>query len=119
MSTTRLYKKSELQFNPYGLDPGRSTLARIIGPEVSKTMGAGIATFDNTSVQWTVLYDEVIVCLKGVFRLRVGDEIFEAHPGDVIWIPEYTPLAYEGEGAEVFYVLYPVDWTTTRQKPAR
>lgn len=118
MSRTRLYKKSELQFNPYGQDPGRSTLAHIIGPEVSNTIGAGMATFDSTSVQWTVLYDEVIVCLKGVFRLRVGAEMFEAHPGDVIWIPEYTHLAYEGEGAEVFYVLYPVDWTTTRKNLA-
>lgn len=112
--TTTLYKRNQLAFDPYGSDPGRAGIARIIGPETSRTIGAGIATFDNTSVEWTVLYDEVIVCLRGTFRLRVGDEVFEAGPGDVLWIPEYTPVVYEGEGAEVFYALYPVDWMSTR-----
>ena len=77
-------------------------------------MGAGLATFDGCSIEWTVLYDEVIVVLEGLFRLRVGDEVFEGGPGDVIWIPEYTPLKYEGEKATVFYALHPVDWKTTR-----
>ena len=112
MNITRLYKKSELKFLPYGQDPGRATLARVIGPDVSQTIGAGMATFDNTSVEWTVLYDEIIICLKGLFRLCVGDQIFEAQPGDVIWIPKNTLLVYEGEGAEVFYSIYPVDWAT-------
>lgn len=115
MNTTRLYKKSDLPFVPYGGEPGKSTLARIIGPEVSRTLGAGMATFDGAHVEWTVLYDEVIVCLKGVFRLRVGKEVFEALPGDVIWVPENTALAYEGDGAEVFYALYPVDWAQRRE----
>ncbi|MDO6563301.1 ethanolamine utilization protein EutQ [Amphritea sp. 1_MG-2023] len=116
MKTAILYKKSEMIHDPYGSDPGRASIARIIGPEVSKTIGAGIATFDQTSVNWTVLYDEIIICLKGLFRLRLGDDVIEAEPGDVIWIPEYTPVVYEGEGAEVFYTLYPVDWTETRYK---
>jgi len=33
--------------------------------------------------------------------------------GDVVWIPENTPLKYEGDKAMVFYALHPVDW---RQK---
>lgn len=119
MTQTVLYKKSEMTFDPYGSDPARSSIARIIGVETSSTIGAGIATFDNTEVEWTVLYDEVVVCLKGLFQLRVGDKILEANPGDVIWIPEYTSVAYSGDGAEVFYALYPVDWTETRyQKDA-
>lgn len=115
MNATRLYKKTELKFDPYGRVPGKSSLARIIGPEVSRTIGAGMATFDGAHVEWTVLYDEIIVCLQGVFRLRVGDEVFEALPGDVIWIPENTPVVYEGDGAEVFYALYPVDWAQRRE----
>ena len=109
-NTTKLFKKSELTFNPYGDEPEKASLVNIIGPETSKTIGAGIATFDDTSVQWTVLYDEVIVCLKGLFTLLVNGEEFTAGPGDVIWIPESTPGVYAGKGAEVFYSLYPVDW---------
>ncbi len=114
MARTILFKRSEIGFEPYGGPPGAATIARLIGPDTSRTMGAGLATFDGCSIEWTVLYDEVIVVLEGRFRLRVGDEVFAAGPGDVLWIPDYTPLRYEGEQAVVFYALHPVDWKTTR-----
>ncbi len=116
MAQTILFKRSEIGFEPYGGPPGAATIARLIGPDTSRTMGAGLATFDGCSIEWTVLYDEVIVVLEGRFRLRVGDDVFDAGPGDVLWIPEYTPLRYEGEKAVVFYALHPVDWKTTRMK---
>lgn len=80
---------------------------------MSTSMGAGIATFNGCSIEWTVLYDELIVVLEGTFRLRIGGEdkrTIEAKPGDVIWLPEHTPLRYEGDKAKVFYALTPVDW---------
>ncbi|WP_119459943.1 cupin domain-containing protein [Rhodospirillaceae bacterium SYSU D60014] len=110
MSEVKLFKRSEMSFEPYGGPPGRATIARLVGPEISKTMGAGLATFDDCSIEWTVLYDELIVVLEGRFRLRVGAEVFEGGPGDVLWIPENTPLRYEGEKAVVFYALHPADW---------
>jgi ethanolamine utilization protein EutQ len=106
------FKKSERVFEAYGDDPKKATISRLVGPELSGTMGAGIARFDNCSIEWTVLYDELIVTLEGKFRLRVGDEVFETEPGDVLWVPKGTALAYEGEGATVFYALHPVDWRT-------
>ena len=107
------FRKSEMSFAAFGGPPGKATIARLVGPEMSKTMGAGIATFDGCSIEWTVLYDEVVVVLEGTFRLVVGSETYSCAPGDVIWIPENTPLKYEGDKAKVFYTLYPVDW---RQK---
>jgi ethanolamine utilization protein EutQ (cupin superfamily) len=106
-------RAGEMRFEPYGGPPGSATISRLVGPDISHTMGAGIATFDGCSIEWTVLYDEVIVVLEGTFRLRIGKEYqrtIEAGPGDVIWLPENTPLKYEGDGAKVFYALYPVDW---------
>ena len=99
------FKKSDRTFEPYGDDPKRATISRLVGPELSKTMGAGIARFDDCSIAWTVLYDELIVTLEGRFRLRVGEQVFDAVPGDVLWVPKGTALAYEGEGATVFYAL--------------
>jgi ethanolamine utilization protein EutQ len=110
MAEVKLFKRAEMRFEPYGGPPGQATIARLVGPELSSTMGAGLGTFDDCSVEWTVLYDELVVVLEGVFRLRLADGIVEGRPGDVIWIPENTALRYEGERAVVFYALYPVDW---------
>ena len=107
------FRAGEMRFEPYGEPPGLATIARLIGPDMSRTMGAGIASFDGCSIKWTVLYDEVIVVLEGRFRLRIGnndERMIEASPGDVIWLPENTPLKYQGDGAKVFYALYPADW---------
>jgi ethanolamine utilization protein EutQ len=106
-------KAGDMRLEPYGGPPGSAMIARLIGPETSRSMGAGIATFDECSIEWTVLYDEVIVVLEGTFRLRIGEageRMIEAGPGDVIWLPENTPLRYEGDKAKVFYALHPVDW---------
>lgn len=107
------FSSSEMNFTAFGGPPGAATIARLVGPEMSTTMGAGIATFDGCSIEWTVLYDEPIVVLEGTFRLVAGSEAYSCKPGDVIWIPENTPIKYEGDEARVFYALHPVDW---RQK---
>ena len=98
------------KFVNFGGPPGSATIARLVGPDVSGSMGAGVVKFDGCSIEWTVLYDEVIVVLDGLFRLRLADRAIEGRPGDVIWIPENTPLRYEGDGATVFYALHPGDW---------
>ncbi len=111
MSNTVLFRRSEMRFEHFGGPPGSAEIARLVGPDTSKTMGAGIATFEACSIEWTVLYDEVIVVLEGRFRLVVGDDRFECGPGDVLWIPENTALKYEAdERAVCFYALHPVDW---------
>jgi ethanolamine utilization protein EutQ len=110
---TLLFRAKDMKFEKMGGSPGTAKIARLIGEDESKTMGGGVAIFDGCSVEWTVLYDEAIVVLEGSFRLRWGNgykNVMEAGPGDVIWIPENTPLKYEGEKAKVFYTLYPVDW---------
>ena len=113
MSKTLHFKAKDMTFAPFGGPPGTASIARLVSDEGSTTMGAGVAIFDGCSIEWTVLYDEAVVVLEGTFRLRVGkdfEQVIEAKPGDVIWIPENTPLKYEGEGARIFYTVYPVDW---------
>lgn len=116
MGDVKVFRANEMPFEAFGGPPGKASIARIVGPDVSGTMGAGVAIFDGCSIEWTILYDELIVVLEGKFRLRVRDEVYGLAPGDVIWLPENTPLVYEGTGAKVFYALYPVDWRRTRQK---
>lgn len=113
MPHVKHFPADKMQFEPYGGPPGEANIARLVGPELSSSMGGGVATFDACSIEWTVLYDELIVVLEGTFRLRLGGSesgTIEARPGDVIWLPEGTPVRYEGDGAKVFYALSPVDW---------
>lgn len=110
MAAIRHFKRADIKFDSFGGSPGTASIARLVGPDISRTMGAGIARFDGCAIEWTVLYDEMIVVLEGLFRLRAGDQVFEAGPGEMIWIPEKTAIVYEGEKAVVCYALYPVDW---------
>ena len=107
---TVLFKRSAMTFDDFGAKEGKAGIARLVGPDMSTTMGGGIATFDQCAVEWTVRYDELIVVLEGTFKLKAGDEMFEAKPGDVLWIPAETPLVYMGDKAVVFYSVYPIDW---------
>jgi ethanolamine utilization protein EutQ len=113
MSETLHFKAADMTFETFGGPPGTASIARLVTDTTSKTMGAGVITFDGCSIEWTVLYDEAVVVLEGVVRLRTGDgyrQVIEAKPGDVIWIPENTSFKYEGERAKIFYAVYPVDW---------
>jgi quercetin dioxygenase-like cupin family protein len=38
--------------------------------------------------------DEVFQVLEGRFRFRIGDELIEAHPGDVLFGPRRVPHAF-------------------------
>lgn len=110
MSGVKLFKRKDAKFDSMKPAKGRAGLARMIGPETAKMMGGGLAEFDGCDIAWTVLYDEFIVVLEGVFKLGVGDKVVEGHVGDVIWIPENTPIRYMGDKSVVFYALAPVDW---------
>lgn len=111
MREIRLFKKAEMPFEPYGSPADKASIARLVGSELSESMGAGIATFDDCIIDWTIRYDELIVVLEGRFSLHADGKVHEMEPGDVIWLPKGTPLSYEGTGARVFYALYPVDWS--------
>ena len=106
----RLFRLHETPMSDYGEGPGSAEIARLIGPDSSRTMGAYFARFDGRSVPWTVRYDEIILCISGKFRLRTADDIHELGPGDMLWVGSGTELHYEGEEATVFMAIAPVDW---------
>jgi ethanolamine utilization protein EutQ len=108
--TARLIRAADIAMTHRGGPPGVAEVGRAVSSDISPSMGAGVARFDRCSVEWTVRYDEVIYVVAGRFRLVSGGETIEAEPGDIVWIPEGTELRYEGEGAEVFYAVYPGDW---------
>jgi len=115
MDAVRHFKRGELSFVPLivapipGGPPPRAEIAQLVGPDESRTMGAGIGKFE-TPIEWEIQYDEMMVVLEGRFRVLLADRRIEAGPGDVIWVPRGTRFTTEGENAVVCYALWPVDY---------
>lgn len=110
MSKPIVFKNSEYNYEEMGGIVHGTTITRIITPESSNTLGAGIVIFEKCSYEWTVTYDEVLYILDGKLRVVVGDDKYECETNDSIWLPRDTPLRYETEGKAVcFYAVYPGD----------
>lgn len=114
MKSALHFKSNDMVFSNVKLaGAGTATVSRIVGPHNSKTIDAGIATYDGCSIERKTKYDEAIVVLEGTFRLITGesfDRVINAKFGDVIWLTKGTKLKYEGDKAKVFYARYPVTW---------
>ncbi|PCI52886.1 MAG: ethanolamine utilization protein EutQ [Gammaproteobacteria bacterium] len=110
MSKAKLIKHNELTFIHRGGPPGKASVARAVGPDISNSMAAGFARFDGCAISWTLLYDEVVVVMEGTFRVRTPDAVLEGKKGDVLWLPDGTELHYEGEEALIFYAVQPGNW---------
>jgi ethanolamine utilization protein EutQ len=113
--SAKLIKGKSLTYMHRGGPPGNAGVARAISTDLSNTMGAGVAHFDDCSISWTVLYDEVIYVIDGVFRLVTNECVLEGEAGDIIWIPKGTELKYEGAEAHIFYAVYPGNWKAIQE----
>ena len=80
----------------------------LVNVSFSDKLGAGIGVFEDCSIPWHITYDEVINILEGQFKLQVGDKIYEAGPGDVLWVPRNTDIVYIAqERVTFFYSVLP------------
>ena len=109
------FTMDDAEFADYGEGPGSASIARLVTAADSRTMGAYFARFDGRSVEWTVRYDELILCMEGVFTLLTEQGTTTLHPGEALWIPEGTALTYAGDKAVVFITIAPVDWRSRQE----
>ena len=113
MSEPLVLKSEDMTFSQIHPEAGGyASECRVIGPEISKTISAGVATYDGCSIERKIRYDEIVVVLGGTFRLVTGEDYgreIEATFGDVIWLPKGTQLKYQGSKAKVFYGRYPIE----------
>lgn len=103
-------RAEDIEMAHRGGPPGSASVGRAISTDLSSTMAAGVAEFDQCSIAWQVHYDEIVHVLDGTFRLVVDGETHTANKGDTMWIPKDTKLSYEGEKAKIFYAVYPGNW---------
>ncbi len=111
MSKAKIFKHSELTLKPAVTPTGTSSIARVINGEISRHMGGGIEYLENTTIDWTVTYDEVLFIHEGTLTIELDGVRHECTPGDIVWLPNGTHLKYIAkERAGYFYALYPFDW---------
>ena len=108
MAPVQLFRKDDQPFNLPNDD--KASVLALVNVSNSESLGAGIGIFDaGCEVAWTVTYDEVLFIHEGQFKLRVGDDVFNAGPGDTLWIPAGTELVYDAPDAVTFfYAVSPV-----------
>ncbi len=102
----KLFRKADQDFTP----ANGAAILGLVNTSFSEALGAGIGTFEDCAMEWTVTYDEVLFIMEGTFTLRAGGDAYCAGPGDVLWIPKDTALVYEaGAKATFFYAVCPVE----------
>ncbi len=75
----------------------------------SANLGGGIGVFENCNIPWTVTYDEIIFGIEGTLEIHTAEGVHKVGPGDIMWLPAGTELAYvAGEPARFFFSVAPV-----------
>ena len=111
MSEPRVFRRAEMQFKPAVTATGTTSIARVITRDISQEMGGGLEYLENTVIDWTVTYDEILCIFEGELTVEFDSGPQRCVPGDMVWLPAGTHLKYIAEKRTgYFYVLHPVDW---------
>jgi len=107
---------NRVELQPFPFDVKRDDMhirtTDVITDREGSPMGAGFMRFENGSFPWTLNYDEIEYVIDGELEIRVGDESFIGHAGDVLFIPRGTSILFCTRTYAYFlYVTYPANWT--------
>ncbi len=113
----QLINPKRVELGPFPFDVKRPDMniraTDVITDRDGSPMGVGFMRFENGSFPWTLNYDEVEYVIDGELEIRVGDESFIGHAGDVIFIPHGTSILFcTRTFAHFMYVTYPANWTS-------
>jgi ethanolamine utilization protein EutQ (cupin superfamily) len=68
-------------------EDGLARIARLVGANLSSSLGAGVVVYERMTIDWKLGFDEVVVVLEGAMLVRSGDKVYECRPGDIAWFP--------------------------------
>jgi len=91
---------------------GSVRLKDLLTLEESPRVGCGIMEMDQTTLPWTLKYDEVDYVISGTLELIMDGRPVRATAGQVIYIPKNTPVVFSTpDKVRFFYVVYPANWS--------
>lgn len=119
MSDVRVFPANGRRFERYLGDEaapehGSAQIARLVGPDISKSLGGGVVVYERLRADWVLPFDDLIIVLEGDMRIHSKGQSYSCGPGDVAWFPAHTPLTYEVPSrVVVFYAIYPMPMTAS------
>lgn len=113
----KLIRQGQVELEPFPFEVKRPDMkirtTDVVTARDGSPMGAGFMRFENGSFPWTLNYDEVEYVIDGELEIRVGDESFIGHAGDVIFVPRGTSILFCTRTFAYFlYVTFPANWST-------
>jgi Ethanolamine utilization protein len=86
-------------------------LKDIVSLEEAPRMGAGIMELDNTSLEWTLTYDEYDLVLEGTLEIEIDGRTVSGEVGDIIYIPKGSHIFFKTPSFTRYaYFVYPANW---------
>lgn len=86
-------------------------LKNIVETNESPNMGAGFMTFEKTSFNWELCYEEFEYIIEGNLSITINGKTYNGKAGDVFFIPKNSKITWNSQGyAKIFYVTYPANW---------
>jgi hypothetical protein len=79
------FPSSGRRFEPYrgfanAYPDGDATIARLVGPETSGTLGGGIVTYRRVRTTWHLPFDEIVCVLAGEMTVRANGHTWREIP---------------------------------------
>jgi ethanolamine utilization protein EutQ (cupin superfamily) len=100
----------EQKFNDRG-----TSWHEFINEKDNSKFGSGITYFQDSDFEWTLWYDEMLICIDPgkLLEIVVDGHAYPLEKGDSIWIPEGTVARYRAVGhALIYYAISPANWRT-------
>jgi ethanolamine utilization protein EutQ len=113
----KIFRRKDANLGSHELTKPINVLDRYVNETNSDQLGGGLFRMHDVSVESTLPYDEICICLEGKPRLKIGDQTIDLDIGDVAWLPKGTTVTFGGENAVMFYAVYPVDWRSRQGAP--
>ncbi|MEZ5923442.1 MAG: cupin domain-containing protein [Hyphomicrobiaceae bacterium] len=104
----KVIRFEDVPFKPRFAYGDQAQIGNVTGSEQGAEFGYGFARMTNAKIPWTITYDEILLVISGVLRVRIASKVLEAGPGDSIWLPAGTELVYECESCLMAYAIHPI-----------
>lgn len=92
-------------------DPSNNVAYREVVSKDDSQMSAGFLTIEKSSFEWELCYEEIDIILEGTLSITIDGETYQAHQGDVLFVPKGTKVTWSSsEYVKFFYVTYPANW---------